>query len=304
MPKLEAVPVQPGGAEIFGRALAEFGRDIPELVLLDAGIGECCDLDPLRARQPQKVVPVSDASTGSVALALGLAAVGFKAWICCPETQRSTFSPGPFEGFSEIADLKLISFSVGSDTVPHFGELAHGEERIVLAPADCEESIRAMRALLDIKGLVCLQAQAPLVPEEADSTPFLVGRSQIVREGGDVTIIAGAPVIPQALDAAEELEAEGISVRVVRLATVLPVDREQVLLSASATGALVIAGLPLGTEGAISKAVASGIPCPIEFVSDFCDRSADLPNGVRTDGVLVEAAKRALARKVRRKPLR
>jgi transketolase len=109
--------------------------------------------------------------------------------------------------------------------------------------------------------------KAPIV-YSADQK-FEIGKAIQVVEGSDVAIIANGLLVAQAILAAETLEAEGISARVIDMHTVKPIDREAIRRAAAETGAIVVAEEHLVDGGLgvrVAQVVAETAPCPMEFV--------------------------------------
>jgi len=112
------------------------------------------------------------------------------------------------------------------------------------------------------------------VPEEEYTVP--IGVANVVREGTDVTIVAWAAMVREALRAAEELDAEGVSSEVIDLRTLSPMDSETVVSSVKKTGRLVIAheaprSLGLGAEIAarVGEEALTSLLAPIERVTGY-----------------------------------
>ena len=102
----------------------------------------------------------------------------------------------------------------------------------------------------------------------ADYT-FEIGKGRIIRAGDDVTIIACGAEVARALDAAQQLAEDGISARVVNMATIKPIDRDLIARCSRETGAIVTAedhNIHGGLGGAVAEALAATVPCPVEFV--------------------------------------
>jgi transketolase len=127
-----------------------------------------------------------------------------------------------------------------------------------------------------------------------------------VRDGTDVTIVACGVEVGRALDAAETLAAEGISARVVNMATIKPIDSELLARCAKETGCMVTAedhNIFGGLGGAVAESLVQTHPCPIEFVGmrDTFGASGE-PDELAVvfgigDAHIAKAAKRAIARK-------
>lgn len=102
-----------------------------------------------------------------------------------------------------------------------------------------------------------------------EGTDFVIGKAMTVRDGSDVTVITYGMLVNEALKAAEELAAEGISVRVLDMFTIKPIDREAVLRAAAETGAIVTAEnhhVMGGLNAAVAEVLVSADPVPVESV--------------------------------------
>ena len=111
------------------------------------------------------------------------------------------------------------------------------------------------------------RVKAPIIYDAGQN--FEIGKAVEVMEGSDVTIIATGLLVAQSILAAEALESEGISARVIDMHTVKPLDREAIARAASETGAIVVAEEHLVDGGLgvrVAQVVAESHPCPMEFV--------------------------------------
>jgi transketolase len=141
---------------------------------------------------------------------------------------------------------------------------------VVMAPADEVSTKALVRAAAAYVGPVFIRTGRPKCPiiYSADHK-FEIGKAVEVAEGDDVTIIANGLLVAQALLAADILEAEGISARVIDMHTVKPLDREAIAKAAGETKAIVVAEEHLVDGGLgvrVAQAVAETRPCPMEFV--------------------------------------
>ena len=140
----------------------------------------------------------------------------------------------------------------------------------------------------------------------ADGVELELGRAYVLREGTDVTIVACGVEVEQALAAAEELAAEGISAEVIDAFSVKPLDRETIVASAKKTGRVVVAeehSVHGGLGSAVAECLARKNPAPCEFVGvqDRFGKSGEfeeLLGYFNLDAAaIVEAVKRARGRK-------
>jgi transketolase len=135
---------------------------------------------------------------------------------------------------------------------------------------------------------------------------FEIGKGTIVRDGSDVTIIACGVEVARAVEAAEILSSQGVSARVVNMATIKPVDTALLVRCAQETGAIVTAedhNVFGGLGSAVAEALAQSRPCPMEFVgvADVFGASGEPEELADLYGLgarhIAEAAKRILCRK-------
>ena len=135
---------------------------------------------------------------------------------------------------------------------------------------------------------------------------FEIGKGNVLRNGGDVTIIASGIMVAEALKAADMLAELGVSARVVDMFTWKPIDAQLITRCSEDTGAIVTAenhNTIGGLGSAVAEAIVKSVPCPIEMIG-----SNDQFGQVGTEAYLrqaynltaeaiVEAAKRAIERK-------
>ena len=177
----------------------------------------------------------------------------------------------------------------------------------VLVPADAIEMEKAVFAAAKLDGPVYIRTgRLPTDICTEDSTPFEIGKANILREGKDVAIIACGIMVPQALYAAEALEKEGVSARVIDMHTIKPLDEALVLKAARETGAVVTseeASVIGGLGGAVAELLAENCPVPVlrHGVNDRFGRSgtaaAVLEYFGLTPEVLADKCRKAVAMK-------
>jgi len=176
----------------------------------------------------------------------------------------------------------------------------------IVVPADPVETAAAVRWAASFNGPVFLRVSRNPVPAIHDeSYEFVPGRSVRVRDGGDVTLVANGTVLWRAIAAAELLAAEGISARVLSMASVKPLDVDAIVSAAQETGAIVTVEEAIATGGlggAVAETVVTEHPVPMAMLGfrEFCttgpseyliDKAGMSPEGI------AEAAKRVIARK-------
>ncbi|MBQ7623080.1 MAG: hypothetical protein IJS66_05025 [Bacteroidales bacterium] len=177
----------------------------------------------------------------------------------------------------------------------------------VVVPCDYNQTKNATVAAAAWEGPVYLRFGRPAVPNftPADE-PFEIGKTYVLNEGKDVAIITCGHLVWEALQAAEALEAEGISAAVLNVATIKPLDTATILSTLAVTGCAVVAeehNAAGGLGEAVAAATAASKPAVLEFVNggDRFGQSgtpAELMNAWGFDAAhLAEAAKKAISRK-------
>jgi transketolase len=140
----------------------------------------------------------------------------------------------------------------------------------VISPADPIEMALATRAILEFDGPVYMRTgRSPCARIFGDDHTFEIGKGRILRDGGDVTIVACGTEVARALVAADMLAEDGMKARVVNMPTIKPIDAALLARCARETGAIVTAedhNIHGGLGGAVAEALAANMPCPVEFV--------------------------------------
>ena len=152
---------------------------------------------------------------------------------------------------------------------------------VVCCPCDGNEMRAAVRALVDYEGPAYLRLGRSAVEGLTDDLPgysFQLGKGSLLRDGTDVTVIATGMMVQMAYAAAEKLAEEGISVRVIDMHTIKPLDEALVLQCARETGAIVTseeANVLGGLGSAVCECVAASCPVPVvrHGVEDVFGRS-------------------------------
>ncbi len=140
----------------------------------------------------------------------------------------------------------------------------------VLVPADYAAACAALRLAAATPGPVYVRMGRASVPAVyADGVELELGCAYVLRQGTDVTIVACGVEVEQALAAAEELAAEGISAEVIDAFSVKPLDRETIVASAKKTGRVVVAeehSVHGGLGAAVAQALVEEHPVPMQFI--------------------------------------
>ena len=302
----------------FGAGLVEAGRKDGRVVALTADLKGSLKMDAFAAEFPERFIQCGIAEANMVGVAAGLAITGKVPFI------------GSFAEFvtgrvydqlrQEVAyghtNVKIASshagITLGEDGATHqtmedVALMRALPGMAVVVPCDYNQTKNATVAAAEWNGPVYLRFGRPSVPNftPADE-PFVIGKVYNLNEGKDVSIITNGHLVWEALQAAEALEAEGISAEVLNVATVKPLDAAAIVASLKKTGCAVVAeehNWAGGLGEAVAGVAAKELPTPIEFVNgeDKFGQSgtpAELMKAWGFDAAgLVAAAKRAIARK-------
>jgi transketolase len=303
--------------EAFGKALSALGDEFPNLVVLDADIAGGTGVHHFRKSHPKRLLQFGIAEQNMMAAAGGLAATGLIpvvttfAVFCLRAIEQARLSL-----CYARRNAKIVASHPGLDVGPDGGSAQALEDLAafraipgitVISPADPTEMALATRAMLEYQGPVYMRSgRSPAPRLFGDDHKFEIGKGQILRDGDDVTIVACGVEVARALAAADMLEHDGISARVVNMATIKPIDTALLSICSLETGAIVTAedhNIHGGLGGAVAEALAQTRPCPIEFVGvrDTFGASGEPEELADHFGIsapfIADAARRVIARK-------
>jgi len=238
-------------------------------------------LKSFQAKYPDRFVNVGIAEQNMVGVGNGLANGGMVPYVCgaaCFLTARSMEQVKVDLAYSK-ANVKICGMSPGM-AYGQLGPTHHSIEDIawmrilpnlaVIVPADPVETAAAMRYSLQHEGPVFLRiARMPVPKVHADDYQFNFGKAVVLREGGDITLIAVGVMVARALQAAQLLEARGIQARVLNMSTIKPLDTEAIVDAAKTTRGIVTAEEAFaagGLGGAVAECLAVRHPAPMRIL--------------------------------------
>ena len=204
--------------------------------------------------------------------------------------------------------------SVGEDGATHqccedFATMRSIPGMVVCCPCDANEMRQAVQALVEYDGPAYLRLGRAAVEDVTSSLPgyaFKLGEGAVLRDGGDVTIVAVGGMVQEALKAADLLKGEGVDARVIDMHTVKPLDEALVLKAAKETGAIVTTeehNIIGGLGSAVADYLAGVYPVPVvrHGVNDEFGRSGKAAEVLEAYGLtavgIVEKVRAALALK-------
>lgn len=305
--------------QVYGETLAALGADHPELVVLDADVSSSTQTKFFARDYPQRFFNFGIAEANMTAAAAGLAQQGLVPFVNTFAVFLSSVGLLPIRALACYGKLnvKLAGAYCGlSDAFD--GASHHATEDLailralpnmkVLVPADAAATEAMTRLALETPGPVYLRLSRDVYPDLYPAgTEFCPGGANVVRKGSDVTVFACGLLVHKALEAAERLAAEGISVRVVDLYSVKPINGELILRCAGETGAVVTAeehsvlgGMGSGVAEVLAKAGA-GVPMEQVGVADTFAESGPYARLLEKYGLDAEAVADAVRRAVERK---
>lgn len=264
----------------YGKALEELAAQEPNLVVLDADLSGSTMTKGFGAEHPDRFFDMGIAEANMVGVAAGLATCGKKPFVnsfamfaagrAWEQVRNSVAYPG--------LNVKVVGshggLSVGEDGATHqcIEDLAIMRaipNMTVLCPCDGNEMKQAVKALLAYDGPAYLRLgrlAVETVTDQVEGYEFQIGKGVLLRDGQDVTVVAVGMMVQMALTAADILAEEGISVRIIDMHTIKPLDTEILLAAARDTGCIVTseeANIVGGLGSAVSEYLTSVCPVPV-----------------------------------------
>lgn len=266
--------------EAYGNTLAEL-KDNENVVVLEADLGHATKSLKFKEVCPQRFFNMGIAEADMIGTAAGLAACGKVPFA----STFSVFATG--RAFDQVRNsvcypnlnVKIVGTHAGI-TVGEDGGTHQAIEDIALmrslpnmsivVPSDDVEARAAVLAAAAYKGPMYLRMARVASPTyHNDSYVFTLGKGEIIREGSDLTIIACGLIVMKAMEAAEQLAKEGVSVRVINMHTIKPLDHKLVIESAEKTGKIITveeANILGGLGSAVCETVSEYCPVPVKRI--------------------------------------
>lgn len=301
----------------YGKALKELASD-PRIVVMDADLAGSTKTAEFQKVCPERFVEVGIAEQNMIGIAAGLAASGkivfastfgvFATGRCWEQIRLGAAYPR----LNVRICATHCGITVGEDGASHqaledMAIMRALPNMTVLCPADAYEAYNAVKAMVDYQGPVYMRmgrSDFPVVTGEDD--PFVIGKARLMREGDDVTLIGCGQMTALCLEAADELEKEGISAEVLNISTIKPLDVDAVVGSVTKTGCCVTAeehSIIGGLGSAVAEALSEHAPRPVERVgtNDTFGESGKPDDLMAKYGLtsahIAEAARKSISRK-------
>ncbi|MGN0171604.1 MAG: transketolase family protein [Acutalibacteraceae bacterium] len=304
--------------EGYGEALIELADQYDNLLVMDADLAGATKTGMFRKAHPHRFFNAGIAEGNMMGVAAGLAASGKLVFA----SSFAMFAAG--RAFEQIRNsigyphlnVKIgathAGISVGEDGASHqccedIALMRTIPGMTIINPADYYEAKKAVYAAAAMNGPVYMRFGRLAVPTVFDETyRFEIGKANVLTEGNDVSIIATGLMVNEALIAAEQLKNEGISARVINMATIKPIDRDAVVAAAKETGVIVTAeehSIIGGLGSAVTETVCETVPVPVirVGVNDTFGKSGPAVELLKVFGLcaenIAEKAKAAVALK-------
>jgi transketolase len=268
--------------EAYGKALLDLGMENQDVVVLDADLSRSTMTAFFAREFPERFFECGIAEQNMIGIAAGMAASGkipfastFAVFVpgrCFDQVRMSIAQPG--------LNVKLVTthggLSVGEDGTSHqsiedLSLICSLPGFTVIVPADAIETTEAVKAAAATLGPFYIRLCRPKLPlVYGEDYQFKLGKAVTMKQGGDATIIAIGLMVRAALEAARELEREGIYCRVLNMSTLKPIDEAAIVQAAAETGAIVTAEEHLqhgGLGSLVAQVVAQNKPVPMEFIA-------------------------------------
>lgn len=265
----------------YGEFLVREGANNEKLIVMDADLSGSTKTKEFAKVFPERFVQSGIAEQDLMAEAAGIALSGH---VVCASTFAMFAAGRAYEiirnsiGYTG-ANVKICAthsgITVGEDGASHqtFEDIALMREipgMVVVNPADAVSASALLKKVVDMDGPAYVRLGRSAVPVLYDEGhQFQLGKAEMLRDGSDVTVIATGIMVSAAVEAAESLAEEGISVRVLDMHTIKPLDEEAVIKAAKETGKIVTAeehSVIGGLGSAVAETVVRNCPVPVEMV--------------------------------------
>lgn len=268
--------------EVYGEALAKYGKENENVVVLDADVSGSTKSAIFGKACPERFFNMGIAEANMTATAAGMASVGKIPFVNTFAVFLTTIGLLPARALGSYSKLNIkMAGAYGGMSDAFDGPSHHALEDIavmrtlpnfkVFVPCDAAQTDWVVKNAIQDPSPMYIRLSRDVFPDVyAEGETFEEGKGRIVREGSDATVIACGLMVGNAMAAAEELAKEGVSLRVVDMFCIKPLDEELIVRCAKETGAIISAeehSIIGGLGGAVSEALCkAGAQVPMGFV--------------------------------------
>ena len=265
----------------YGNALKALGAEHENLVVLDADLAGATKTGTFQKAFPERHFDCGIAEANMINVAAGLSTMGFVPFAAtfamfaagrAYEQVRNTI------GYPHL-NVKIGAthggISVGEDGASHqccedFALMRTIPGMTVMCPSDDVEAQKMVKAAYEMNGPVYIRFGRAATPVfHSEDYSFQIGKGEVLQEGSDVAIIATGIMVPEAIEAGKALAEQGISARVINMATIKPLDEELVLKAAKECGKIVTVeehNIIGGLGEAVCGVVSENCPVPVKRI--------------------------------------
>lgn len=267
--------------EAFGKALVEVGRQDRRIVVLDADLASSTRVMYFAEEFPDRYFQIGIAEQNMIGIAAGLALMGripftstfgvFASRRACDQVAMSIAYPrlsvklvGAYSG--------ILSGNNGAthQAVEDVAIMRAIPNMVVVDPADSEEMSQAVKAIVEYDGPVYLRMSRDAWPRVSPpGYVFRLGKALLLKPGDAVTLVCSGMMASCCLEAASELERQGISAMVLHMPTIKPLDVDSLVEAAEQTGCIVTAenhSIIGGLGSAVAEALSERCPVPLRRI--------------------------------------
>lgn len=267
--------------ESYGNTLAELGREMPELVVLDADLAGATKTSIFKKAFPERHIDCGIAEADMIGVAAGLSTMGFVPFA----SSFAMFAAGrAFEQIRNTVGYPHLNvkigathggISVGEDGASHqcnedFAVMRTIPGMVVMCPSDDVEARAVVRAAAKYTGPVYMRFSRFASPVfHGEDFQFEIGKGEVLRDGSDVAIIATGLMVNEAVEAGKALAEKGIRARVINMCTIKPLDEALVLKAAADCGRIVTVeehSIIGGLGEAVCSCLAEHSPVPVKRI--------------------------------------
>ena len=264
----------------FGDGILAAARKNPNIMALTADLAGSLKLQGFMKEFPERFVQCGIAEANMIGIAAGLTIGGKIPYT----TTFANFSTGrvydqirqsvAYSGKNVKICASHAGLTLGEDGATHqiledIGLMKMLPGMTVIVPADYNQTKAATEAIADYEGPVYLHFGRPVWPIFTKEEDFVIGKAQQLSEGTDVTIFACGHLVWKAVEAGRILEEKGISVEVINIHTIKPLDEEAIIKSIQKTKCAVTCeehNVLGGLGDSIAQVAARNCPIPIEYI--------------------------------------
>ncbi|MDW7656700.1 MAG: transketolase C-terminal domain-containing protein [Bacillota bacterium] len=299
-------------------ALVEAGAENEKIIVLEADISKSTYSCLFRDRYPDRYINTGIAEQNMLGIAAGLSTIGFIPVVmtyavfasmrACEQIRTSICYPG--------LNVKIFvshgGVTPGSDGPTHQATEDLSMMRAipglcVVMPCDDAQTRSAVMAALAWQGPVYMRlTRCPMKPVFEEDHGFVLGKAITISEGSDLTVIVTGDLVGPAIQASDQMKKEGLSIRLLNMHTIKPIDEKAILAAARETGAIVTVednNWLGGLGGAVCEVTAAACPVPVVRVglADTFAESGEYALLLEKYGLSAQAIARAISRAMHRK---